>query len=121
MVCPQGGSWQNLSPKLLSVDAQDSLITTTSIPRNWGGQQLVDEVVMTSAVSLDNDVVKVRQTVPGGAQCVMEYALCIAGLNVNHPLSLVSGLSSDSIPLIIPCSLVSKDAQCTSVLVIPLG
>jgi hypothetical protein len=75
VVCLQGGSWQNLSPKLLSVDAQDSLITTTSIPRNWGGQQLVDEVVMTSAVSMDNDVVKVRQTVPGGAQCVMECAV----------------------------------------------
>eukprot|EP00775_Hariotina_reticulata_P005646 gene5646-5885_t len=54
-----GGSWQNLSPKLLSVDAQGSSITTTSIPRNWGGQQLVEDAVMTSSVSLDNNLVKV--------------------------------------------------------------
>jgi hypothetical protein len=51
----QCGSWQNQPARLLNsrVDGTPpTRVVTTSLPRNWGGQELLDDVIMTSDYSL---------------------------------------------------------------------
>jgi hypothetical protein len=55
----QGGSWQNGPPKLLASSMGAASLTVASVPRNWGGQQLLDEVLMVTETELHPNVVKV--------------------------------------------------------------
>jgi hypothetical protein len=41
-------------------------VTTASVPRNWGGQQLLDDVLMVTETELHPNVAKVRHT----SQCL---------------------------------------------------
>lgn len=63
----QGGSWDNQPSKLVSIEkVSDSEVITKCHPRNWGGCQLCDDVLMTTHIKLDDD----------GAinvDCTMEY------------------------------------------------
>eukprot|EP00879_Flechtneria_rotunda_P002025 GHRR01002203.1.p1 GENE.GHRR01002203.1~~GHRR01002203.1.p1 ORF type:complete len:408 (+),score=103.77 GHRR01002203.1:868-2091(+) len=56
----QAGSWQNQAPLLLQADVHEGVVTATVVPRNWGGQELLPDVVMTTKVQLLGDVVKVH-------------------------------------------------------------
>jgi hypothetical protein len=58
----QGGSWHNVPPKLLASSVFGDMISTSALPRNWGGQNLLDDVVMTTQTRLLPNMVKVRQT-----------------------------------------------------------
>ncbi|KAF6259300.1 hypothetical protein COO60DRAFT_1024205 [Scenedesmus sp. NREL 46B-D3] len=58
----QGGSWHNAAPKLLASSTFGDMISTSALPRNWGGQNLLDDVVMTTQTLLLPNMVKVRQT-----------------------------------------------------------
>jgi hypothetical protein len=66
----QGGSWQNGPPKLVSNSMGGHSVTTTSVPRNWGGQELLDDVLMTTETEIHPNVVKV-----GRANCFVGDAL----------------------------------------------
>lgn len=57
----QGGSWQNSLPRLLASSVGSATVTTAAVPRNWGGQQLLDDVLMVTQAQLLANVVKVRQ------------------------------------------------------------
>jgi hypothetical protein len=55
----QGGSWQNLAPKVLEGrlapapnGMPGSVIRTRVQPRNWGGQELLQDVVMESTIDV---------------------------------------------------------------------
>jgi hypothetical protein len=56
----QGGSWHNAAPKLLASSAFGDMISTSALPRNWGGQNLLDDVVMTTQTRMLPNMVKVR-------------------------------------------------------------
>lgn len=58
----QGGSWQNLLPRVDDLDVDDSsgVIRVAVTPRNWGGQELMRDVQMKTHVSLWQHGVKVR-------------------------------------------------------------
>eukprot|EP00882_Tetradesmus_deserticola_P030684 GHRQ01034569.1.p2 GENE.GHRQ01034569.1~~GHRQ01034569.1.p2 ORF type:complete len:127 (-),score=25.23 GHRQ01034569.1:228-608(-) len=56
----QGGSWHNAPPKLLARSAFGDMISTSVLPRNWGGQDLLEDVVMTTQTLLLPNMVKVR-------------------------------------------------------------
>lgn len=56
----QGGSWQNGPPQLVASSVGAASITTASVPRNWGGQELLDDVLMVTQTQLTPNVVKVR-------------------------------------------------------------
>lgn len=58
----QGGSWHNAAPKLLASSQFGDMLSTSALPRNWGGQGLLDDVVMTTQSRLLPNMVKVRQT-----------------------------------------------------------
>jgi hypothetical protein len=54
----QAGSWQNLPSRLLSASADGpsgsaARLRASAVPRNWGGQGLVGDVVMGSEYALD--------------------------------------------------------------------
>jgi hypothetical protein len=55
----QGGSWHNAAPKLLASSAFGDMISTSALPRNWGGQNLLDDVVMTTQTRMLPNMVKV--------------------------------------------------------------
>lgn len=55
----QGGSWQNGPPKLLASSMGAASVTVASVPRNWGGQQLLDDVLMVTETELHPNVLKV--------------------------------------------------------------
>jgi hypothetical protein len=55
----QGGSWQNQLPQVLKSQLRKGSVSVRSHPRNWGGQQLLEDVVMTSKVTMLDKVVKV--------------------------------------------------------------
>jgi hypothetical protein len=55
----QGGSWQDGPPKLLASSMGAASLTVASVPRNWGGQQLLDDVLMVTETELHPNVVKV--------------------------------------------------------------
>lgn len=62
----QGGSWDDQPSKLISIQKlSDTEIVTKCNPRNWGGCQLCDDVIMTTHVKLVGDSAKVS--------CKMEY------------------------------------------------
>ena len=54
--CVQGGSWQNAPARVLEVTTAHNggaqRLATRVVPRNWGGGQLMDDVVMTCDVQL---------------------------------------------------------------------
>jgi hypothetical protein len=58
----QGGSWHNAAPKLLASSVFGDMISTSALPRNWGGQNLLDDVVMTTQTRLLPNMVKVGAT-----------------------------------------------------------
>jgi hypothetical protein len=56
----QGGSWHNAAPKLLASSTFGDMISTSALPRNWGGQNLLEDVVMTTQTRMLPNMVKVR-------------------------------------------------------------
>lgn len=58
----QGGSWQNGPPKVLASSMGAASATVAAVPRNWGGQQLLDDVLMITEAELHPNVVKVGQS-----------------------------------------------------------
>eukprot|EP00877_Chromochloris_zofingiensis_P012272 jgi/Chrzof1/7299/Cz02g18100.t1 len=59
----QCGSWQNYLSKVLSfkvLSKPQKQIQVQLNPRNWGGQELISDVIMGSQITLQQDVVKVR-------------------------------------------------------------
>eukprot|EP00879_Flechtneria_rotunda_P021643 GHRR01022812.1.p1 GENE.GHRR01022812.1~~GHRR01022812.1.p1 ORF type:complete len:360 (+),score=95.99 GHRR01022812.1:1339-2418(+) len=58
----QGGSWQNSPPKLLASTVDANKVSISAMPRNWGSQQLLDDVIMSTQTELLENVVKVRFT-----------------------------------------------------------
>lgn len=61
----QGGSWQNRLPEVLESQVRGGSVVVRSHPRNWGGQQLLEDVVMTTKVTMWDKVVKVSTAVRG--------------------------------------------------------
>lgn len=60
----QVGSWQNFPSKLNHINRPlSNVITTTVTPRNWGGQQLLHEVVMKSIITLNAYHVHIQYSV----------------------------------------------------------
>jgi hypothetical protein len=52
----QGGSWDNAPSKLVSIQKlSDIEIITKCHPRNWGGCQLCEDVLMTTHIKLEDD------------------------------------------------------------------
>jgi hypothetical protein len=52
----QGGSWQNRPSRVLRCEAvAPNRIVTAVNPRNWGGQQLLEDVVMKADITLQAD------------------------------------------------------------------
>eukprot|EP00884_Botryococcus_braunii_P021617 jgi/Botrbrau1/8139/Bobra.0308s0029.1 len=60
----QGGDWQGATGILLDLKRKsDFEISTVSIPRNWGGGQLLIEVVMESHITLKKDHIMIQNKV----------------------------------------------------------
>lgn len=57
----QGGSWHNQPPKVLFSSSIGGVMSTSSIPRNWGSQGLVDDMTMLTEARLMGSVVKVSR------------------------------------------------------------
>lgn len=55
----QGGSWQNGPSKLLESSRGAGSVSVAAVPRNWGGQQLLDDVMMLTDTELHRNVAKV--------------------------------------------------------------
>eukprot|EP00775_Hariotina_reticulata_P008538 gene8538-8720_t len=56
----QGGSWQNRLPEVLKSQVRGGSVVVRSHPRNWGGQQLLQDVVMTTKVTMLDKIIKVH-------------------------------------------------------------
>lgn len=54
--CVQGGSWQDRPGRVLECAAvSPSQLRTRVNPRNWGGQELIEDVVMSANITLQMD------------------------------------------------------------------
>lgn len=97
----QGGSWQNGPPRLVANNLGGDSVAVTSVPRNWGGQQLMDDVLMVTETKLLPDVIKVSLdqascslpcqfpacTVFCLTVCPCYYVLaCACGMSFNKPV-----------------------------------
>lgn len=56
----QGGSWQNAPARVLQCGVEDGRIVSEVHPRNWAGQQLLEDVVMRSDINVAGDHIHVR-------------------------------------------------------------
>jgi hypothetical protein len=54
-VCLCAGSWQNQPAKVMKCGQEGDSICTSVNPRNWAGQQLCEDVIMSSKVTLEGD------------------------------------------------------------------
>ena len=74
----QCGSWQNAPAALVNASVGAGGVRTAAKPRNWGNQELLDDVIMTSDYSLAPDALRV------------EFGLEYAG-EYDHPLRVQVG------------------------------
>lgn len=56
----QCGSWQNAPARVLKCALEGGRITTEVQPRNWAGQQLLEDVVMRSDINIASDHIHIR-------------------------------------------------------------
>ncbi|KAI8473268.1 MAG: hypothetical protein J3K34DRAFT_411475 [Monoraphidium minutum] len=67
----QGGSWENRPAQVVACEkASGQKLRTVVHPRNWAGQQLLDDVTMTAGITLQPDHVHLEHTFEytGGTQ-----------------------------------------------------
>jgi hypothetical protein len=56
----QAGSWSGKSSKLIYSNITGNIMRSSCIPRNWGGEQLLNNVQMDTSIELLNDCVHTR-------------------------------------------------------------
>jgi hypothetical protein len=58
----QCGSWENLPARLVEASVGEGRVRTSAVPRNWGNQELIEDVLLTSDYSLRPDALAVNFT-----------------------------------------------------------